>query len=94
MFFVFVFFKLGMNEMEIEEISSAHGLKTNVLYFTPPDEDFPSLVRSTTFTNLDSKESLDLDILGESYKKSCHIFLFIYLFRFSFFLIFFFFFQC
>lgn len=54
---------IGMNEMEIEETASSHGLKTNVLYFTPPDEDFPSLVRSTTFTNLDTESTLNLDIL-------------------------------
>ena len=44
---------IGMNEMEIEEVSTPLGLKTNVLYFTVPDEEFPSLVRRTTFTNLD-----------------------------------------
>jgi hypothetical protein len=54
---------IGMNEMELEEISSSHGLKTNILYFTPPDEDFPSLIRSTTFSNLDSSDSLHLDVL-------------------------------
>lgn len=54
---------IGMNEMEIEEVSPSHSLKTNVLYFTPPDEDFPSLVRSTTFTNLDTADTLQLDVL-------------------------------
>ena len=43
------------------QTSPSHGLQTNVLYFSPPDEDFPSLVRSTTFTNLNSK-TLDLEV--------------------------------
>ena len=54
---------IGMNEMEIEEVSSALGLQTNVLYFTVPEEDFPSLVRRTTFTNLDPTLTLSMDIL-------------------------------
>lgn len=54
---------IGMNEMEIEETSKINGLKTNVLYFTVPEEEFPSLVRRTTFTNLDSSLPLVLDVL-------------------------------
>ena len=54
---------IGMNEMEIEEIDSTNSLRTSVLYFTPPDEDFPALVRSTTFANLDNRETLELDVL-------------------------------
>ena len=54
---------IGMNEMEIEEVSAALGLKTNVLYFTVPEEEFPSLVRRTTFTNLDPTQTLTLDVL-------------------------------
>ena len=54
---------IGMSEMEIEETSTEFNLKTNVLYFTVPDEEFPSLVRRTTFTNLDLTSSLTLDIL-------------------------------
>ena len=53
---------VGGNEMEIEEIAPAIGLQTNVLYFNLPSEDFPSLVRRTTFTNLGS-DSLTLDVL-------------------------------
>ena len=53
----------GMNEMEIEEIAPSLGLKTNVLYFTVPEEDFPALVRRTTFTNLDASAPLTLDVL-------------------------------
>ena len=54
---------IGMNEMEIEEVSEAYGIQTNVLYFTVPNEDFPAIVRKTTFTNLDKKESLTLEAL-------------------------------
>ena len=54
---------IGMSEMEIEEISNEFGLKTNVLYFTVPDEEFSSLVRKTTFTNLDATSTLTLDVL-------------------------------
>ena len=54
---------IGMNEVEIEEVSVALGLQTNVLYFTIPEEDFPSMVRKTTFTNLDTTSPLTLDVL-------------------------------
>lgn len=54
---------IGQNEMEIEEVAEDIALKTNILYFTIPDEDFPGLVRRTTFTNLDKKSSLHLEVL-------------------------------
>jgi hypothetical protein len=54
---------IGANEMEIEEIVEDLQLKTNVLYFVAPEQDFPSLVRSITFTNLDLTNSLELDVL-------------------------------
>ena len=54
---------IGMSEMEIEEISTEYGLKTNVLYFTVPNEEFPSLVRRTTFTNMNPNFALTLDVL-------------------------------
>lgn len=54
---------IDSNEMEIEEIAPALGLKTNVLYFNLPNEEFPSLVRRTTFTNLDEDAVLTLDVL-------------------------------
>eukprot|EP01041_Mallomonas_annulata_P010553 gene10553-22012_t len=54
---------IGMNEMEIEEVSKSHGLQTNVLYYTVPNEDFPALVRRTTFTNLDKNEELTIEAL-------------------------------
>ncbi|CAE7633067.1 unnamed protein product [Symbiodinium sp. CCMP2456] len=43
---------IGMNEMEIREINKDVGLKTEVLYFTVPNEEFPALVRKVSFTNL------------------------------------------
>lgn len=54
---------IGMNEMEIEETAPELGLKTNILYFTIPDEDFPAIVRRTTFTNTDTSSKLTLDVL-------------------------------
>lgn len=54
---------IGTNEMEIEETSEALGLKTNILYFTAPDQDFPALIRSTTFTNLDTTNDLTIEVL-------------------------------
>jgi len=54
---------IGRNEVEIEEVEPSLGLQTNVLYFTPPDEDYPSLIRSTTFTNLDPTSDLVIDVL-------------------------------
>jgi hypothetical protein len=53
---------IGMNEMEIEESAPELGLQTNILYFTVPDEDFPALVRRTTFTNTEDTP-LSLDVL-------------------------------
>ena len=54
---------IGMNEVEIEETVAALGLQTNVLYFTIPEEEYPSMVRRTTFTNLDTTTPLTLDVL-------------------------------
>ena len=54
---------IGRNEVEIEEVEPSLGLRTNVLYFTPPDEDYPSLIRSATFTNLDPTSELVIDVL-------------------------------
>lgn len=54
---------IDSNEMEIEEIAPSLNLKTNILYFNLPDEEFASLVRRTTFTNMDPTETLTLDIL-------------------------------
>ena len=43
---------VGTNELEIQELDGTNGLGTNVRYFVLPEEDFASLVRRTTFTNL------------------------------------------
>ncbi len=53
---------IGANELEIEEDCSAQGIKTNVVYFTPPGETFASLARTLTLTNT-SDVPLALDIL-------------------------------
>lgn len=47
---------IGHNEMEIEEVNSNIDLQTNVLYYTTTNEEFPSMIRSVTFTNLGSTE--------------------------------------
>jgi hypothetical protein len=54
---------IGLNELEIEEIASDLQLQTNILYYVAPSQDFPSLVRSVTFTNLDESNTLELDVL-------------------------------
>jgi hypothetical protein len=61
---------IGSNELEIEEITKCSpnsdeliNLQTNVLYYTIPNEKFPGLVRKVTFTNLDPKEDLSLDVV-------------------------------
>lgn len=54
---------IGGSEMEIEEVETSIGLKTNVLYYTIADEDFPALIRKTSFTNLDAYLDLDLEVL-------------------------------
>ncbi|KAL7571991.1 hypothetical protein ACA910_001648 [Epithemia clementina (nom. ined.)] len=43
---------VGTNEVEIQEIDGINGLGTNVQYFVLPEEDYASLVRRTTFSNL------------------------------------------
>jgi hypothetical protein len=53
---------IGQNEMEIEEIDYDNNLQTNVLYFTIPDDEFPGLVRQTTFTNIGTG-ALHLEVL-------------------------------
>lgn len=54
---------IGMNELEIEEKVNSLGLQTNILYYTITNEDFPGLIRQTTFTNLDKDTTLDIDVL-------------------------------
>lgn len=53
---------IGQNELEIQETNPSIDLKTNVLYFTTTNEEFPSLVRSTTFTNMGTSE-MSLEVL-------------------------------
>lgn len=53
----------GKNEIEIIEHEPTLGLKTNVLYHTTTDEDFPALIRRVTFTNT-GDGLLDLEALG------------------------------
>jgi len=43
---------IGMNELELQTVSLAHGIQTNVLYFTLPGEDFAGLVRQVMVTNV------------------------------------------
>jgi len=54
---------IGTNEFEIEEINTDLKLKTNILYYIAPEQDFPAMVRSVTLTNLDPNLSLDLEVL-------------------------------
>ena len=53
---------IGMNELELQARSAAHGLQTNVLYFTLPGEPFAGLVRQVTVTNI-GDEPLALEML-------------------------------
>jgi hypothetical protein len=55
--------KIGMNEFEIEERNNELGLQTNILYYTSSFEDFPALIRKTTFTNTDSSQPLEIEVL-------------------------------
>eukprot|EP01039_Chlorochromonas_danica_P007689 gene7689-8496_t len=54
---------IGLNEMEIEEKDTTNFLQTNVLYFTAPNQNFPSLVRKTTFTNSHPTSDLQIEVL-------------------------------
>jgi hypothetical protein len=53
---------IGMNELEIETASQQHGLRTNVLYFLVPDDEF-GLARQVTVTNNCSDDTCSLEIL-------------------------------
>ena len=54
---------IGENEIEIVEHEPTLGLKTNILYYTTTDENFPALIRKVTFTNT-GDGSLSLEALG------------------------------
>lgn len=53
---------IGMNEMEISEVDPVTKLKTTVLYFTVPEEEFACMVRKVTFTNLGAKD-MELEVI-------------------------------
>ena len=53
---------IGLNELELQTTSAAHGIQTSVLYFTLPGEPFSGLVRQVTVTNT-GKEPLQLELL-------------------------------
>lgn len=55
--------KIGLNDLELEEVHKDLGLQTNIVYFTTPNEDFASLVRKVTFTNLDPEQELELEVV-------------------------------
>lgn len=53
---------VGANECEIEEISEDFGIKTNVLYFTLPEEEVAALVRVVNIENISEKD-MTLEVL-------------------------------
>lgn len=53
---------IGNNELEIEESDPTTGIRTNVLYFNAPNEDFPVFVRRVTYTN-EGTDAVELDIV-------------------------------
>jgi hypothetical protein len=53
---------IGNNEMEVEEMDPDTGIKTNALYFTVNNEDFPALVRRVTYKN-EGSEAVDLEVV-------------------------------
>ena len=55
---------IGQNELQIQEVDSAHHIETNVTYFVLPEEDFGAFVRRTTITNTAKKgDPLVLSVL-------------------------------
>jgi hypothetical protein len=53
---------IGMNELELQTTNAAHGVQTNVLYFTLPGEDFAALVRQVTVINVGAAP-LEIELL-------------------------------
>ncbi|KAL1526064.1 hypothetical protein AB1Y20_020885 [Prymnesium parvum] len=53
---------IGNNEMEIEEADPVSGVRTNVVYFTAPNEAFPALVRRVTYTN-EGDDAVELEVV-------------------------------
>ena len=54
---------IGSNEVQIRETDLANMIETNVTYFTLPEEDFSSLVRRTTITNLNLNAPVTVSML-------------------------------
>jgi hypothetical protein len=46
---------IGSNELEIEDYSRKAGIKTNVLYYTLPEESLGALIRQVSFHNMNEK---------------------------------------
>ena len=53
---------IGVNEMEVEESDPATGIRTNALYFTLPNEQYPMFVRRVTYLN-EGSEAVDLEVV-------------------------------
>ena len=53
---------IGNNEMEIMEMDPATGMRTQVVYFTAPNEEFPVLVRRVTLTN-EGRDAVALEVV-------------------------------
>lgn len=53
---------IGANDIEIEDISTEYGLKTNVRYFILPGEEFAALVRTVSISNI-SAEDIKIEVL-------------------------------
>lgn len=49
---------IGLNELAIEESNLEYGIKTNVEYFTLPNEDLAALVRKVTIQNISSSSTI------------------------------------
>ena len=54
---------IGSNEVQIRETDLANMIETNVTYFTLPEEDFASLVRRTTISNLNLNAPITVSML-------------------------------
>jgi hypothetical protein len=53
---------ISMNELELQETSTAHGLAVNVCYFALPAESFAGLVRQVTVKNI-AAQPVSLELL-------------------------------
>ncbi|MDO3411722.1 cellobiose phosphorylase [Saccharibacillus sp. CPCC 101409] len=55
--------RIGRNELRIEEIHDTLKLKTEVVYFNVPNDDFAALARRVTLTNLSEDAALELEMV-------------------------------